>query len=252
MAFEVAGDAYGRFMGRYSEPLAARLVEWLSPPTTATALDVGCGPGALTAVLVDRYGSARVHAVDPSPPFRAAVQERLPGVDVREASAANLPWSDDEFDLTVASLVVHFMPDPVAGLAEMRRVTKPGGLVAATVWDLAGQRAPVSLVRLAALDLDPDAPGEEHLPGAQRGQLAHYFVEAGLTDIEETELEVGVTYGAFDEWWEPNTLGVGPAGDYVRSLAPDRRERLRERCRERTGAAPFEIRGSAWAVSGRA
>jgi trans-aconitate methyltransferase len=252
MAFDVDGDAYGRFMGRYSEPLAARFVEWLAPPAAATALDVGCGPGALTAVLVDRYGAARVHAADPSPPFRAAVQHRLPGVDVREASAANLPWSDDEFDLTLASLVVHFMPDPVAGIAEMRRVTKPGGLVAATVWDLAGQRAPVSLVRLAALDLDPNAPGEEHLPGAQRGQLADYFATAGLTQIEETELEVGVTYGSFDEWWEPNTLGVGPAGDFVRSLTPERRELLRERCRERTGTAPFEIRGTAWAVSGRA
>lgn len=239
-------------MGRYSEPLAAQFVEWLSPPATSTALDVGCGPGALTAVLADRYGAARVHAADPSPRFRAAVSERLPGVDVREASAADLPWEEEEFDLTVASLVVHFMPDPVAGLTEMRRVTKAGGLVAATVWDLAGQRAPVSLLRLAALDLDPEAPGEEGLPGARRGQLADYFSRAGLKEIKETELEVCVTYGSFDEWWEPNTLGVGPAGDFVRSLAPDRRERLRERCRERTGAAPFEISGTAWAVSGRA
>jgi SAM-dependent methyltransferase len=252
VAFDVDGDAYGRFMGRYSEQLAARFVEWLEPPATATALDVGCGPGALTAVLVDHYGPDRVHAADPSPPFRAAVRERLPGVDVREATAANLPWGDSEFDLTLASLVVHFMPDPVAGITEMRRVTKPGGLVAATVWDLAGQRAPVSLVRLAALDLDPGAPGEEHLPGAQRGQLADYLSRAGLEEIEETELEVCVTYGSFDEWWEPNTLGVGPAGDYVRSLTPDRRELLRARCQERTGAAPFELRGTAWAVSGRA
>lgn len=251
MAFDVAGEAYGRFMGRYSEPLAARFVDWLSPPAEAVALDVGCGPGALTAVLVDRYGSDRVHAADPSPPFLKAVQERLPGVDVRQAAAAQLPWDDGEFDLTLASLVVHFMPDPVAGLTEMRRVTKPGGIVAATVWDLAGQRAPVSLLRLAALDLDRRAPGEEGLPGAVRGQLAAYFDKAGLGQIEETELEVAVTYQSFEEWWEPNTLGVGPAGDYVRSLSPEKRDALRDRCRERTGEAPFEIRSTAWAVAGR-
>lgn len=251
MAFDVAGDAYGRFMGRYSEPLAARFVDWLDPPTEGTALDVGCGPGALTAVLVDRYGSDRVHAVEPSPNFRAAIGRRLPGVDVREATAAQLPWGDAEFDLTVASLVVHFMPDPVAGLAEMRRVTRPGGIVAATVWDLAGQRAPVSLLGLAAHELDPTAPGEEHLPGAQRGQLVAYLEQAGLDRIEQTELEVAVTYDAFDQWWEPNTLGVGPAGDYVRSLTTRQRDALRDRCRERTGPAPFEIRATAWAVSGR-
>jgi trans-aconitate methyltransferase len=252
MAFDVAGDAYGRFMGRYSEPLAARFVDWLAPPSDATALDVGCGPGALTAVLVERFGSERVHAVDPSPSFRAALHDRLPEVDVRQGVAGQLPWQDDEFDLALASLVVHFMPDPVAGLAEMRRVTRPGGLVAATVWDLAGQRAPVSLLRLAALDLDPNAPGEEHLPGAARGQLVGYFKEAGLDQVEETELEVSVRYTSFDDWWEPNTLGVGPAGDFVRGLGLEARERLRQQCRERTGQAPFEIRATAWAVAGRA
>lgn len=252
MAFDVAGDAYGRFMGRYSEPLAAHFLDWLSPPAEAVALDVGCGPGALTAVLVDRYGSAHVHAADPSPTFRTALSQRLPGVDVREATAARLPWEDGEFDLTLASLVVHFMSDPVAGLTEMRRVTKPGGIVAATVWDLAGQRAPVSLLRLAALDLDPSAPGEEGLPGASRGQLATYFERAGLAQVKETEIDVAVTYPTFEDWWEPNTLGVGPAGDFVRSLAAEKREALRARCRERAGEAPFAIRATAWAVCGRA
>lgn len=252
MAFDVAGDAYGRFMGRYSEPLAAQFVDWLAPPPEARALDVGCGPGALTAVLADRYGPDRVHVVDPSPTFRDAVTRRLPDVEVREGVAGALPWGDDEFDLALASLVVHFMPDPVAGLSEMRRVTRPGGLVGATVWDLAGHRAPVSLLGLAARDLDPSAPGEEDLPGASGGQLAGYLEQAGLQQVRETELEVVVSYASFDEWWEPNTLGVGPAGDYVRSLGPDERDRLRDRCAERTGAAPFEIRAVAWAAVGRA
>jgi trans-aconitate methyltransferase len=251
MAFDVAGDAYSRFMGRYSEPLATRFLDWLSPPAEATVLDVGCGPGALTSVLVERYGGERVHAADPSAPFREALSKRLPEVDVRDATAADLPWADGEFDLALASLVVHFMPDPVAGLAEMRRVTRPGGIVAATVWDIGGQRAPVSLLMLAAQDLEPTTPGDEGLPGAVQGQLPTYFEKAGLTKVEETELEVGVTYGSFDEWWEPCTLGVGPAGDYVRGLTAEKREALRQRCRERMGEAPFEVRATAWAVAGR-
>ncbi|WP_347354013.1 class I SAM-dependent methyltransferase [Intrasporangium sp.] len=251
MAFDVAGDAYGRYMGRYSEPLAARFVEWLAPPVEAKALDVGCGPGALTAVLVERFGSAHVCAVDPSPTFRTALAQRLPGVDVREARAGELPWDDATFELVLASLVVHFMPDPVAGLREMRRVTKPGGTVAVTVWDLAGHRAPMSLLRQAAVQLDPDAPGEEGLPGARRHELGGLLQQAGLQAVSEAELGVAVTYRSFDEWWEPYTLGVGPTGDYIHSLAPGQQEALRDRCRDRTGDGPFEVRATAWAARGR-
>ncbi|MDN5796522.1 MAG: methyltransferase domain-containing protein [Intrasporangium sp.] len=252
MTFDVAGDAYGRYMGRYSEPLAARLVDWLAPPAQASALDVGCGPGALTAVLVGRFGIERVHAVDPSPTFRTALGQRLPGVDVREARAGELPWAAGTFDLALASLVVHFMPDPVAGLREMRRVTRPGGTVAVTVWDLAGHRAPMSLLRHAALELDPGAPGEEGLPGARRHELAGLLEQAGLQGLSEAELEVTVAYQSFDEWWEPYTLGVGPTGDYVCGLAPDRQDALRDLCRARAGEPPFEIRATAWAARGRA
>jgi hypothetical protein len=143
------------------------------------------------------------------------------------------------------------MPDPVAGLVEMRRVTRPGGIVAATVWDIGGQRAPVSLLLLAAQDPEPTTPDDDGLPGAVRGQLPTYFEKAGLTDVEQTELEVAVTYESFEEWWEPCTLGVGPAGDYVRGLSAEQREALRQRCRERMGESPFEVRATAWAVAGR-
>src|SRR5689334_12904871 len=155
MTFEVAAESYARFMGRYSLPLAEALLDRCASLAPGhRALDVGCGPGVLTGLLVDRLGPEAVSAVDPSTTFVAAARERLPGVDVREGTADPLPYDDDTFDATLANLVVNFMPDPVAGLAEMGRVTRPGGTVAATVWDFGGERAPLSPFWSAAMALD--------------------------------------------------------------------------------------------------
>ena len=144
MGFDVPAAAYGRFMGRFSEPLAPPFADLASVSAGQTALDVGCGPGALTAVLTDRLGPSAVAGIDPSEPFVRAARERLPEVDVRQGAAEALPWPDDTFDRTLAELVVHFMADPVAGLREMGRVTRDGGVVAACVWDHGGGRGPLS------------------------------------------------------------------------------------------------------------
>ncbi|MEO5985534.1 MAG: class I SAM-dependent methyltransferase, partial [Candidatus Limnocylindria bacterium] len=138
MAFDVAAEAYDRFMGRYSQQLSPQLADLAGITAGQRALDVGCGPGSLTEELVARLGADRVAAVDPSAPFVQAAASRHPGVDVRKASAESLPYEDDTFDATLAQLVVHFMDDPVAGIREMRRVTRPVGVVAASVWDHAG------------------------------------------------------------------------------------------------------------------
>ncbi|HSR26233.1 MAG TPA: class I SAM-dependent methyltransferase, partial [Candidatus Eisenbacteria bacterium] len=138
MTFDVSGDAYARFMGRFSEPLAARFADLADLRTGQNALDVGCGPGALTAELVRRLGAAAVSAIDPSPPFVEAVRARFPAVDARRGAAERLPFPADGFDHVMAQLVVHFMTDPVAGLREMARVARPAGTVAACVWDHAG------------------------------------------------------------------------------------------------------------------
>ena len=172
MSFEVAADAYARFMGRYSEPLATDFVALLDVRRGQRVLDVGCGPGALTAALIDRCGPAAISAVDPSESFVAAAHARFPGIDVRCAAAERLPFADGEFDISAAQLVVHFMTDPVAGLAEMARVTRGGGHIAACVWDHAGDRGPVSLFWRAVADLDPAEGGEAGLAGAGEGQLA--------------------------------------------------------------------------------
>jgi SAM-dependent methyltransferase len=257
MSFEVSADAYTRFMARFSEPLAVQFADLAGAPPgggpvtpTLRALDVGCGPGALSAELVRRLGPGSVHAVDPSEPFVAAARDRLPGADVRLAPAEQLPFDDAGFDVTLAQLVVQFMTDPVAGLREMARVTRPGGVVAACVWDRGGDRSPLSMFWRAVNDLDP-VDGESSGSGVNQGDLARLFTQAGLAVAQDTELTVRVPQIGFDEWWEPFTLGVGPAGDYVLSLEAGPRARLREHCQQILAAGPPVVSATAWAVTGK-
>jgi SAM-dependent methyltransferase len=250
MSFAVPADAYDRFMGRYSTILAPEFADLAGVRGGQRVLDVGCGPGALTAVLVERVGAAGVAAVDPSESFVDAARERNPEVDVRHASAEALPFQDGTFDAALAQLVVHFMSDPLAGIAEMRRVTRPDGVIAACVWDHAGGRGPLSPLWGAAHELDGDVQDESRLVGAREGDLATLFESAGLREVEETALSVDVTHPTFDEWWEPFTFGVGPAGAYVAALDPQRREQLRERCRASLPDAPFVLTAWAWTARG--
>jgi len=250
MSFDVAAEAYDRFMGRYSQLLSPQLAELAGVRAGQRVLDVGCGPGALTADLVTRLGPAAVAAVDPSAPFVEAARARYPGVDVKQASAEHLPFPDGAFDATLAQLVVHFMSDPVAGLTEMARVTRGEGVVAACVWDHAGGQGPLGVFWRAAHQLDPNVDDESRLAGARDGHLAELFGAAGLREIEQTILTASVEHPTFDEWWEPYTRGVGPAGAYVNSLDPERRLELRDRCRALLPPAPFTIAARAWAARG--
>jgi ubiquinone/menaquinone biosynthesis C-methylase UbiE len=252
VSFNVAAEAYDRFMGRYSTLLAPRFADFASVATGQRVLDVGCGPGALTAELLRRLGPASVCAVDPSEPFVAAVQERHPEVTVQRCAAEHLPFGDDEFDAAMAQLVVHFMADPVAGIREMSRVTRSGGVVAACVWDFGGGKGPLSVFWQATQQLDADIVGEADLAGAREGHLAQLFHEAGLDNIEDTALSISVEHQTFEEWWEPYTLGVGPAGGHVTGLDDAHRAELRELCRSLLPPAPFVVTALAWAARGTA
>src|SRR4051812_40880183 len=252
MAFNVAADAYDSFMGRYSVQLAPQLADLAGVETGQRVIDVGCGPGALTTELVERLSADAVAAVDPSEQFVEAALERHPGADVRLAPAEQLPFADDEFDAALAQLVVHFMSDPVAGLAEMRRVTRPEGVVAASTWDLGGGRAPISPYWLAARDLDPNLTGESDRAGGREGHLVELLEAAGLRDVEQAELTATTEYETFDEWWYPYTLGVGPAGAHAQSLEPDELAAVRERCRQILPDPPFAFTATAWAARGLA
>ena len=248
MSFEVSGDAYDRFMGRYSRELAPVFADFAGIDSGQRVLDVGCGSGVLTEELARRVGADHVAGADPSPLLEACA-ERVPGAELKRASAESLPWPDEAFDAALAQLVVHFMADPVRGIAEMARVTRDGGVVAASVWDMVAGKAPISPFWRAARELDSGVEGEARRAGAGEGQLSDLFAQAGLTAIEETALPVGVEHATFDEWWEPFKLGVGPAGEYYNELAPEKQRELEERVREQLGE-PVALESRAWAARG--
>jgi SAM-dependent methyltransferase len=251
MSFDVAADAYDRYMGRYSILLSPQLADVAGVRAGQRVLDVGCGPGALTAELVSRVGASAVAAVDPSESFVAAAAERNPGTQVLRASAEHLPFPALTFDATLAQLVVHFMTDPVGGLAEMARVTRRDGVVAACVWDHAGQ-GPLSLYWRAAREIDAKVDDESRLAGVREGHLSELFEAAGLRDVEGAVLWASLEHPTFEAWWEPFTHGVGPAGAFLASLSADRQVELRETCRAMIPATPFVVTARAWAARGLA
>jgi SAM-dependent methyltransferase len=250
VSFDVTAAAYDAFMGGFSEPLSEEFLAFSGVSPGSRAIDVGCGPGALTRRLVDLLGADAVSGIDPSPSFVAAAQQRFPGVDVRQGTAEALPYDDDVFDAALAQLVVHFMSDPVGGIREMARVVRPGGVVAACVWDHSDQGGPLSGYWASVRELDPSARDEADLAGAREGDLVRIATEAGLTDIESGRVGVTRTFATFEEWWEPYTYGIGPAGQYVRSLDDAARQRLKDHCATKFPTEPFDIRATAWAVRG--
>ncbi len=247
----MGATSYDRFMGRYSVPLAPLFADFAAVDAGQRVVDVGCGPGALTTELVARLGTASVSAVDPTESFVAAARERHPRVDIHHAGAEQLPFVDGAFDAALAQLVVHFMTDPARGLREMTRVTRADGVVAACVWDHDGGTGPLSMFWDAARELAPDVEGESGLAGAKQGQLAQLSEDAGLREVEEHTLTVEVEHPTFEDWWEPFTLGIGPAGRYVAELDPGSRAELRERCAAMVPVAPFVVSAGAWASRGR-
>ena len=242
--FQGSGDAYDAFMGRYSRELAPEFGDYTLPSPGGRFLDVGCGPGALTSVAVARLGASAVAAVDPVPHFVEACRARHTGVDVRQAPAEQLPFDDGEFDAAGAQLVFHFVSDPARAVAEMARVVRPGGVVAATVWDFAEGMQMLRAFWDAALSVDPQAPDEARVMrfGAP-GQLAGLFGDAGLSQVDKTTMSVASQYRDFDELWTSLLAGIGPAGAYAVALPEDTRADLRRALHEQLGspAGPFTL-----------
>ena len=234
--FRTTGSAYDRFMGRYSVPLAELFADAAGVAMGQRVLDVGSGPGALTRVLVDRLGAGSVAACDPSPPFVEECAARLPGIDVRLGRVEQLPFDDGEFDAALAQLVLHFVSDPAAGVGEMRRAVRPGGVIGACVWDFSDGMEMLRHFWNAAGAVDPDAPTEARtLRFGRPGDIVDLFGAAGLVDIDESELSVSSTYGEYGELWSSLLEGIGPAGAFLLSLPDDRREQVRQDLYERVG-----------------
>jgi SAM-dependent methyltransferase len=251
--FTAAAEKYDRFMGRYTRRLAPALVDRAGLGDGMSVLDVGCGPGGLTDTLAERFGEEQVAAVDPAPQFVAACRKRHPAADVREGVAEHLPWADASFDATLACLVIAFMKDADRGAREMARVTRPGGTVAACMWDIpGGGMTMLSTFWNAAREVDPDVTGEQRRAGVARGDIADRFRRAGLQDVEDGALEVSADYASFDDFWEPFTFAVGPAGQYLASLAGEQQQRVREACRNALPEGPFTLTARAWYARGTA
>lgn len=249
--FTASADHYDRFMGRYAFQLAPLLVDAAQIAGTTRVLDVGCGTGSLTKALAARVGADSVAAIDPAPQFTAACQMRTPGADVRIGVAEQLPWTDDEFDAALSCLVLGFMTDPDRGLAQMRRVTRSGGVVALCMWDLAaGGMAMLRLFWDAVRRVDPTATGEEALPGAREGDIANRLTRAGLLEVTGGALTVKVEYAGFDEFWVPFTFAVGPAGRYLGSLPADRQAEVRDVCQTLVPDGAFTLEARAWWARG--
>ena len=255
--FDAAADAYDRHVGRYARPLAGELIRFARVERDMRVLDVGCGIGALTGALAALVGADRVAGVDPSAPSVAACRTRVPGADVSVATGERLPFADGAFDATLSQLVVNFMTDPEAGVGEMARVTRAGGVVAACVWDYAGEMTLLRAFWDAARDVAPAraAAADEGavMPWCREGELAELWRGAGLQDVRAGSLVVAARYDDFEDCWAPFPSGLAPSGAFCRSLDDAGRRRLHDAFRDRLGVGegPFELHARAWAATGR-
>ena len=249
--FAVPAGDYDRFMGRYSPTLATALAGAAGIRPGMRVLDVGCGPGGLTQELATRLGPGNVAAIDPAPQFAAACSARNPGADVRAGMAEQLPWPAAHFDAALSSLVIGFLKDPGQGVREMARVTRPGGTVAACMWDTtAGGMTMLRIFWTAVRQIDPAAAGESAMAGTSDGDIARRLRQAGLQDVISGALTSHADYADFDDFWQPFTLAVGPSGHYLNSLPAGQQTAIRDGCRERLPDGPFTLPARAWYARG--
>jgi SAM-dependent methyltransferase len=251
-------DAYERHVGRYGKELAAEMIRVAGVRRGHQALDVGCGPGALAAALVEQLGGEKVAAVDPSEKFVDVCRVRAPGADVRVGVAESLPFPDGRFDAVLAQLVVDGMVDARKGVAEMRRVARPGAVLGACVWDFDGGMTLLNTVWDAALALDADRARSfgagKRQPFSRPGELEELWRATGLEEVELGTVVVGADYADLDDLWYPFAAGVGGLGRFVGSLDEAGRAALKRDVGRRLGSpeGPFRLTARAWYVRGLA
>jgi SAM-dependent methyltransferase len=253
-----SGVAYEPYVGRWSRLVARQWVPWLKIEPERRWLDVGCGTGVLTRAILELAAPREVVGVDPSDGFLAYARTRTADgrVSFDTGSAGALPFDDEAFDAIVCGLVLNFVPDPVLGLGEMRRVARPGGTVAAYVWDYAGQMQMLRSFWDAAVALDPaarDLDEGRRFPICQPEALRSLFETAGLSRVRGRAIDVPTDFRDFDDYWSPFLGGQGPAPSYVASLDETRRAALRDRLRAALPVAPdgsIRLVARAWAIRG--
>jgi SAM-dependent methyltransferase len=251
-------QAYEPYVGRWSRLVAPRFLQWLAGGRSSTWCDVGCGTGALAHAILATEQPTRVLGVDPSEDYLAAARRAAPGLpfDAAVGTATAIPAPDGEFDRTVSALVLNFVPEPDEALAEMRRITRPGGLVGGYVWDYAEGMQLIRTFWDAAVALDPRAVELDEgrrFPICRPEPLRGLFAGAGLVDVEVAPIEVPTVFADFDDLWRPFLGGQGPAPGYCVSLPADDRDALREQLRAalpRSADGSIPLAARAWAVRG--
>jgi SAM-dependent methyltransferase len=251
------GSPYERYVGRWSRRIAPPFLAWLDVPAGRRWLDVGCGTGALCAAIADNCSPSSIVGIEPSEGFLETARENLAGRAVlRRGSATAIPLDDASVDVVVSGLVLNFVADPPAALAEMARVTAGGGTIAAYVWDYAGKMELMRFFWDAAVELDPAAAEMDEgarFPLCRPEALETLFASAGLEGVEVTAIDVPTPFASFDDYWRPFLGGQGPAPAYARSLDETARARLRDHIRERVPAAAdgsISLIARAWAGRG--
>jgi SAM-dependent methyltransferase len=249
------GDPYEQYVGRWSRRVAPVFLSWLRIPAGRRWLDVGCGTGALCAAIVDHCAPASVAGVEPSEGFLTAAQEHLAGRAVlHRGTATEIPLEDASVDVVVSGLVLNFVPDQRAALAEMARVTGNGGTIGAYVWDYAGKMELMRFFWDTAVELNPDATKMDEgvrFPLCRPEALRDLFASTGLTGVEVTAIDIATPFTSFDEYWRPFLGGQGPAPAYAMSLDETARALLRDRIRARLPVEADEslsLTARAWAI----
>jgi ubiquinone/menaquinone biosynthesis C-methylase UbiE len=253
--FRGPAEAYDRYVGRYSPGLARAMCNAAGVRPGQSALDVGCGSGALVVALAVILGEENVAGVDPSEPFVEATRAKVPGARLTVAAAESLPFEDGTFDVTLSQLVVNFLSDPEGGLREMARVTRAGGVVAGSVWDYGGGMTMLRAFWETAAALDPEGAAplmEQHTMRFSRPDELGDLWQSSLTGVAVSPIDVEASYEDFDDLWAPLPTGVGPAGAYAASLDADGQEQLRDAFRRRLGdpQGAFTLSARAWCAVG--
>jgi SAM-dependent methyltransferase len=253
-----SGDAYEKYVGRWSRKVAEEFLRWLAAPAGLAWADVGCGTGALASAVLATCEPSAIHGIDASEPFVSRARERIrdPRARFEPGDATRLPWAAAVFDVTVSGLVLNFVRDHAAMVREMARVTKPGGRVAVYVWDYAGGMQMVRHFWDAAVSVnahDASLDQAERFPVCQPEPLRALFERTPLAAVAVRAIDVPTVFRDFDDYWTPFLGKTGSAPTYLASLDADARERIRLRLRSRLASAPerpIELTARAWAVQG--